>query len=617
MMKRGRNENLEEQKNFGPEVEKKEFKSGFKAWIRVVAFILVAVFIPQEMAQAIQYDWGVLYNKPSTFAPNYLQNIPQIDIPLTIKNILLDISGKPVNAIQLSPELTLTLSKPLEMSKQRVEEIYNWLKGKPCGSKALFDYLQFKGKKVSEEDIAVMALTVDILNNVLQPEGNPDVIKNSLFALSTASEYFGEKLYPAKIEKSKVSELSSSLAPFIAHLLNDHYVLVTRISEGKVYLLDNHQEKSLAQDQFINTFSGYGLVTDDKIQNRLCELLSVGEAKVVLGAYDYYDPYGAEPGGALWYQENASAIANGEFSQLPTPSETAASYLPNLVEFTQDYNLAAGSNMSLNSNINNIFDSPLANEALNDPYGAEPGGALWYQENDYAITQGQFSQLPTPSETASQYYSGLNDFVAGYNASAGTDLGYNSQIVDLFDSPLYQPHDANLAVNNALFDNPLASPVTQNPYDLRDQYLLNNPGADLEAGTPGGFLEQFAVDPMGATSSITSQQAAEYTRTFAALDPATLAPGGIGSYLQQNNNLFTDNNKYLFDNPLANPVSGTKGITANPLGNNNLTKPAAQAAITQNPYDLVNKYLLNNPGADLEAGTPGGFLEQFAVDPMG
>ncbi|MDD5246715.1 MAG: hypothetical protein PHS09_04925, partial [Candidatus Omnitrophica bacterium] len=40
--------------------------------------------------------------------------------------------------------------------------------------------------------------------------------------------------------------------------------------------------------------------------------------------------------------------------------------------------------------------------------------------------------------------------------------------------------------------------------------------------------------------------------TFAALDPATLAPGGIGSYLQQNNNLFADNlttNSHLFDNP--------------------------------------------------------------------
>ncbi|MDD5512957.1 MAG: hypothetical protein PHD09_04255, partial [Candidatus Omnitrophica bacterium] len=31
-------------------------------------------------------------------------------------------------------------------------------------------------------------------------------------------------------------------------------------------------------------------------------------------AEDGYDPYGAEPGGAQWYQENAGAIANGEFS---------------------------------------------------------------------------------------------------------------------------------------------------------------------------------------------------------------------------------------------------------------------------------------------------------------
>ena len=68
---------------------KPEFKSGFKTWMRVVAFIVVAVFLPEQMAQAIEYDWRVLWQKPaatSLYAPSYLKNIQQSDIPLTIKN---------------------------------------------------------------------------------------------------------------------------------------------------------------------------------------------------------------------------------------------------------------------------------------------------------------------------------------------------------------------------------------------------------------------------------------------------------------------------------------------------------------------------------------------------
>ena len=115
------------------------FKSSFKTWIRVVAFIVVAVFLPEQVAQAVEYDWRVLWRQPAApqgFSPAYLRDTRGIDIPLAVKNILKDIANKPVNAIQISPELTIELQKPLKISPQRIEEIYQWLKGRPCGSKA-------------------------------------------------------------------------------------------------------------------------------------------------------------------------------------------------------------------------------------------------------------------------------------------------------------------------------------------------------------------------------------------------------------------------------------------------------------------------------------------------
>ena len=49
---------------------------------------------------------------------------------------------------------------------------------------------------MEEQDVAVLALAVDILNDVVRPEGNPKVINTSLFALAKTSEFFNHKLVP-------------------------------------------------------------------------------------------------------------------------------------------------------------------------------------------------------------------------------------------------------------------------------------------------------------------------------------------------------------------------------------------------------------------------------------
>ncbi|MFA5096533.1 MAG: hypothetical protein WC478_04240, partial [Candidatus Omnitrophota bacterium] len=168
-----------------PQTEDKKFHSSFKAWVRVVAFVVAAVFLPEQVAQAVEYDWRILWNKPAAaFAPAYLQNVQNINIPQTVKSILKDISNKPITSLKISDNLTINLDKPLKMSNQRIEELYNWLLGKPCGSKALYDYLSYRGLSPAgttpgsfEQDIAILALTVDILHDVVRPEGNPKAIK--------------------------------------------------------------------------------------------------------------------------------------------------------------------------------------------------------------------------------------------------------------------------------------------------------------------------------------------------------------------------------------------------------------------------------------------------------
>ena len=273
-----------------PLKENPELKSRFKPWMRIVAFIIVAVFLPEQVAQAIEYDGRVLWNRPAVYAPTYLQDIKNVDIPLAVKKILLDISGKPVNAIKISPTLTVELEKPLNLSKARVEEIYNWLEGRPCGSKALYEFLTYKGISVVDQDIAVLALTIDILNGVVKPEGDPEVIKNSLYALSQASDFFGLKLYPVKVDLTAISNQEIS-TPFIAHLKNDHYILITRITPDKVYFLQERKEEFWPKDKFLKEFSGYLLTPSEALRSQYA--IADQEAKQVLGArsyaYDYAD----------------------------------------------------------------------------------------------------------------------------------------------------------------------------------------------------------------------------------------------------------------------------------------------------------------------------------------
>ncbi len=274
----------------GTQEKKPEFKSNFKSWIRVVAFIVVAVFLPEQVAQAVEYDWRVIWNKPAvgTLSPSYLKDIRQIDIPLAVRNILKDLAGKPVNAIKISPTLTVEFDKPLNISKARIEEIYAWLKGRPCGSKAMYDFLTYAGVKAEEQDIAVFALTMDILNGAIKPEGNPKIIKNSIFALAKAAEFFGVKLYPVKISDFALN--GKSLTPFIAHVNGDHFILVTKVTTDKVYFSDQHKEEFLPVERFIEKFSGYALVARTNVSTRP---LGKEEALSVLGAGDWGQTYSA------------------------------------------------------------------------------------------------------------------------------------------------------------------------------------------------------------------------------------------------------------------------------------------------------------------------------------
>ncbi|MCX5701159.1 MAG: cysteine peptidase family C39 domain-containing protein, partial [Candidatus Omnitrophica bacterium] len=388
------------------EEPKPKFRSNFKTWLRVVAFIVIAVFLPEQVAQAVEYDWRVIWGKPAVSPSNmYTPMLPgdlnALSIPSAVKSILLQISGKPITAIKLSETQIIELDKSINLSKERIEEIFNWLKGKPCGSKALYDYLRLKGAQVQEEDIAVLALTTDILNDVIKPEGSPEVIKNSLYALSRASESFGHKLYPVKLSAVS-SQLSALPVPFIAHFNGDHYVLITRIADDKVYLLDNHQKSYISMEEFGSRSSSYALVTEISAGIRL---VSDEEAKQVKGAGNYYqEKYEAS-------KNNCSSPASSRPSSDYTPP-SASSYSAQPIS---NY-IPAAINPSWNANSNNI-----------NPASVNAGSTIYFNPspvnvgNNGTITMNPSATLGTSLNSIS--LTGNQSLINGsvnYNTVSGT-----------------------------------------------------------------------------------------------------------------------------------------------------------------------------------------------------
>ena len=390
------------------EAKKPEFRSSFKTWLRIVAFIVIAVFLPEQVAQAVEYDWRVIWRQPmaNTFAPNYLRDLRAVDIPLTVRNILKDIAGKPINAIKLSDSLTIYLDKPLNISVTRIEEIYNWLKGKPCGTKALFDFFGLKGIQAADQDIAVMALTVDILNGTVKPEGNPKIIKNSMFALSKASEYFGQKLYPVKIDMQGQSPSGKVPVPFIAHLSSDHYVLVTRIDGDKVYYTEEHKEAFVPMEKFLKRFTGNALVT--KADGLV--LLTDKEAMAVMGAED-----------------NGTTNTNIDYSFTDTFNNAWNDSKPASVP--QSYNLWNSSPVvtTINPTVNTssitqstYIPTPVTNTTFMGEFNSG-----WYGQTNISV--------PTPTYTSYQINQPTN-----YNYNINTSFSYN--VPTNISAPSYQPN---------------------------------------------------------------------------------------------------------------------------------------------------------------------------------
>jgi len=283
-------ENLETK----PEAQKPEFKSAFKKWVRVVALLVAVIFIPEQISWAINYNPAVFWHNLE-FTAQPLNNLggltpPQITNELLAENLkrsLQPLLNKPLTQINFGRGVLLDLGQtPVRLSKDKLERAYQWLRKNDtqaihCGIYVLYNLLRAYHKAVSLEHLANTVFLIDLLSATIDEdiEKAQPLVKSSLFALAKAAEYFGLKLYPAK-----VASLSEIEPPFIAHLDN-HFVLITKVTEERVEFFYDKGDTFLPLKQFQKDFSGYVLSAQAPLVG---SAVNQNEAKQIKGATAYF-----------------------------------------------------------------------------------------------------------------------------------------------------------------------------------------------------------------------------------------------------------------------------------------------------------------------------------------
>ena len=263
------------------------FKSRFKTWLRVVAFVVVAVFLPEQVSWAFNYNPLVLWNKKDTQNKTVLldeqtaspEEITAVKLSSSIQNLLNKIAYQDNARIQLSltdqpavqgePEKSILIESKINFTDKEIDQVVSWLRDPKihplnCGVYALKDFLSFKGISVSLEEASVSTLAVDLLSNIVKP--GEEKLKTSLYAIEKVAKGYGLNVKSAKIPATDLVLLKT---PFIANFGSEHFVVVKSIEPQQIRLVDLGKEQSLTREEFARQFSGFVLALDLEKQPEL------------------------------------------------------------------------------------------------------------------------------------------------------------------------------------------------------------------------------------------------------------------------------------------------------------------------------------------------------------
>ena len=273
-------------------------KSRFPTWVRAIALLIVAVFIPEQVAWAIEYNPGILFShviqpvQPIVYVHgNPVTDLSNLQsgmvVAANVRRSLESLSYKTLNKVSLAENLEVT--NPDEdgifLTSTKINKIIDWLQDPDtktinCGIQGLGYILKGYGVDTTIEELAILSILMDILSGAVNSFDGQ--LLTSLHSLTEVSWHFGIRLHPVEMPVNE--DIFNLPIPFIVHIKNpEHFALVQKIEDDKVWLIKNNINKPFAmpKKKLLSQLSGYFLLNKEAVGARL---LSEQESKQVKGA---------------------------------------------------------------------------------------------------------------------------------------------------------------------------------------------------------------------------------------------------------------------------------------------------------------------------------------------
>jgi len=115
------------------------------------------------------------------------------------------------------------------------------------------------------KDVALKAVLIDIFTGTINALSEGDLLELSVYALSKTASLYGLTLYNAKLDFESLKEIFTAGGKTIAHLNNNHFVVVTDISDdGKISYIEHNRGRAgytwtVSREEFESAWTGYSI----------------------------------------------------------------------------------------------------------------------------------------------------------------------------------------------------------------------------------------------------------------------------------------------------------------------------------------------------------------------
>ncbi len=241
-------------------------------------------------------------------SPEHLARLNQKSAIITgVKSFLEQyLAAAPAEKTQMLASLQLSSSEAMNLERADLDGVFAYLDSRSLhfgqsAFGALQEMLKSKGVQVSLESLGTKSILIDILTGVINRFADGELVI-SLFALSRTAKIYGQDFSSVKYSFEDLKNFYRAACPassstcslrMIAHVSEDHFVTVTRVTDTEVVFFEasrgvQGEEKTVSHEDFLkvwNVGNGEGHLLVDQPQIIEAKRISDAQAQKIRGAF--------------------------------------------------------------------------------------------------------------------------------------------------------------------------------------------------------------------------------------------------------------------------------------------------------------------------------------------